>query len=275
MPSYLDTLGIKLQSGRNFNAGDTLTSTPVAMINASMARALFPNEDPIGRRLRNPDPKNPVSYEIVGVLPDVGFAVGVVPSQSPYQVWRPLAQETWNYVSVAVRGQKPELLGESLRQTIIALDPNLAIQQFGIISEVTKMVTASAAMLGTVLAWGAGLGVFLAALGLYGVIARVVAQRTAEIGVRIALGAQGTDVVWLILRSGLKLTLIGSVLGLLGSAALSWGMSRISPTPAGQESMAPTLAAATVLLLVIGLLACWLPARRASKVDPMVALRAE
>jgi predicted permease len=274
-PSYLATLGLRLQSGRNFNDADTLTSVPVAIINASMARALFPGENAVGHRIGSPDPKNPAWFEIVGVVPDIRFAVGVVPgsSSTPFQVLRPLAQETWNYVSVAVRSRTPGAQLQPLRQTIAALDPNLVLQQFGTIADVTKIVTGGASMLSTVLVSFALLGLFLAALGLYGVIARVVVQRTPEIGVRVALGAQSRDVVWLILRTGLRLTLIGSALGLLGAAALGWGLGKAMSVKSASDPL--LFAGVTAVLVVIGLVACWLPARRAAKVDPMVALRAE
>jgi len=273
MPSWLPTLGITLQSGRNFTANDRLNSLPVVIINASMARALFPHENPIGHRLGSTDPKNPGWAEIVGVVPDIGFAVSAVPQTTPFQVLRPLAQEPWNYVSVAVRTRTPDALTEPLRQAIAALDPNLVPQQLGPMKEVTKMVTGSTHMMTTILICFALLGLFLAALGLYGVIARVVVQRTPEIGVRVALGAQSMDVMWLVLRMGLRLTAIGTGLGLLGAVLIGWGLSKVMPNTSVSESLLNTAVAA--ILVPVGLLACWLPARRAAKVDPMVALRAE
>ena len=273
MPSWLPTLGMKVSSGRNFTANDRLGSVPVVIINASMARALFPNADPIGHRLGSTDPKNPAWAEIVGVVPDIGFAVGAVPKTTPFQVLRPLAQETWNYVTVAVRTRTPDALTEPLRQAIAALDPNLVPQQLGSMKEVTKLVTASADMMTTILVCFALLGLFLAALGLYGVIARVVVQRTPEIGVRVALGAQSNDVVWLVLRTGLRLTLLGTGIGLFGAVLIGWGLSQVLPNSSTLETLLN--AAVAAILIPVGLLACWLPARRAARVDPMVALRAE
>jgi putative ABC transport system permease protein len=272
-PSYLPTLAIPVQAGRNFAETDNLKSVRVAIINASMARTLFPGQDAVGHRLGSPDPKNPGWLEIVGVVPDVGMAVGVVPKTTSFQVYIPLAQETWNYVTVAVSSQNPEALTQPMRQAIAALDPNLAIQQFGTIKEATKMVTAGADMLSTVLVCFALLGLFLAAIGLYGVIAHLVAQRTIEIGVRVALGAQARDVLWLILRTGLRLTLIGTVVGLLGAIAMGYGVAALLQQPAKHDPL--VFGAVSSLLVLVGLVACWLPARRASKVDPMVALRAE
>ncbi len=272
-PSYLPTLGITLQAGRNFTEADKLGAGPVAIINASLAQALFPNGDAIGHRIGNPDPKNPGWLEIVGVVPDVGLAVGVVPVATKFLILKPLAQETWNYVTVAVRSDQPALLGESMRQAIAALDPDLVLQQFGTMAQVTQIATGGFSMISQVLVCFAGLGLFLAAIGLYGVIARIVVQRTAEIGVRIALGAQAKDVVWMIVRSGLRLTFIGAGLGLLGAVGFFSLLGRALPTPPPSDPM--IFAFVTAIMVGVGLLACLLPARRAAKVDPMVALRTE
>jgi putative ABC transport system permease protein len=272
-PSFLSTLQIKLQSGRNFTEADNPSSLQVAMINASMARTLFPNENPIGRRIGSPDPKQPGWFEIVGVVPDIGFVIGGVPSMSPFQVLRPLAQDPWNYVTVAIRTAAPEAFTESMRQTIASLDPDLALQQFGTIKQVGKVVTGMMSMVNSLLISFALLGLFLAALGIYGVVAHLVVQRTPEIGVRVALGAQTHNVVWLILRSGLRLTLWGTGLGLLGSFGLGLLLTRALPTVKVDDPW--LLGVVTLILIAIGLLACWLPARRASRVDPMIALRAQ
>jgi putative ABC transport system permease protein len=160
-----------------------------------------------------------------------------------------------------------------MRQAIAALDPALAPQQSGTIREVTKIVTGTATMMTNVLISFACLGLFLAAIGLYGVIARVVAQRTAEIGVRVALGAQSRDIVWLIVRSGLSMTLLGTAVGVAGATALGWVLSQKVPGAAGNEPIVYVGIAA--ILVGVGLLACFLPARRATQVDPMTALRAE
>ncbi len=272
-PSYLATLGISLQAGRNFNAADTLNSVPVAIINASLAQTLFPGEDAVGRRIGNPDPSNPGWLEIVGVVPDVERSVGAVPSTSRFLVLRPLAQEPWTYVAVAVRTSNPAALVEPMRQTLAALDSDLAPQQFGPIHEVTKLVTGSARLLSTVLVSFAALGLFLAALGIYGVIARIVVRRTPEIGVRIALGARTRDVVGMILFSGLRMIILGSAIGLAGAFGLGWVLQKLSPNAAASDPL--LVVAVTALLIAVGLVACWLPARRAARIDPISALRSE
>jgi predicted lysophospholipase L1 biosynthesis ABC-type transport system permease subunit len=245
----------------------------VAIINASLAHTLFPNENPIGRRVGSPETKNPGWCELVGVVPDVGYAIGVVPATTKFLLLRPLAQETWNYATVAIRSSSPEMLVEPLRQTIAAMDPDLAIQQLGTIKQVTRLVTSFASMATTVLVCFALLGLFLASLGIYGVIARIVVRRTPEIGVRVALGAQSSDIVRMILFSGLRMALLGTAIGLVGAIGLGWVLRRLIANSQPAEPM--LFVAVTLILIAVGLLACWLPARRATKVDPLTALRAE
>jgi putative ABC transport system permease protein len=273
MPSYLPTLGLKVQSGRNFTAADDAKAVRVAIINASLAQALFPNEDPIGRRIGHPDPRNPNWLEIVGVVSDHKYAIGAVPARTSHLLLVPLAQETWNYVTVALRSQHPALLVEPLRQTIATLDSELAPQQLGTIKDATRLITGSVTMMTTVLTGFALLGLFLAAIGIYGVVARTVVRRTPEIGLRMALGAQTGDVVRMVLFSGLKMALIGTGFGLIGSLALGFTLQALVSDTSGPNWLVTALVVAT--LTAVALVACWLPARRAAKVDPMVPLRAE
>jgi predicted permease len=272
-PSYLDTLEIKLIAGRNFTAADTFTSAPVAIVNASLARALFPDGNAVGQRISVADPQKPVWAEIVGIMPDIKMALAGLVDPIPFQVLRPLAQEPWNYVTVAVRSDRPEILIQPMGQAIAALDPNLAVQELDTVEQAIARAFGGFSMIKTVLICFAGLGLFLAALGLYGVIARLVAQRTPEIGIRMALGAQRSDVTWLILGSGLRLITYGAAIGVVGSIGLYFILSRSSQAP--DINVPAVFAVITAILLLVGLVACWLPARRASKVDPLVALRAE
>ena len=272
-PSYLETLQVKLIAGRNFTAADSFTAAPVAIINASLARALFPNGNALGQHVSVSDPKNPVWAEVVGIMPDFKMALSGLVGPLPFQVLRPLAQEPWNYVTVAVRSDRPELLVEPMGRVIASLDPNLAVQQLDTVDHALTLATGSMRMIKTVLICFAGLGLFLAALGIYSVIARLVVQRTPEIGIRMALGADGRDIVWLILGSGLRLILYGTVIGIVGAVGLYFLLSRWSQAPA--INVPAVFAVITTLLILVGLIACWLPARRATKVDPLIALRAE
>jgi putative ABC transport system permease protein len=272
-PSYLDTLQIKLISGRNFTAADTFTSPPVAIINASLARTLFPDGKAVGQHISVHNPQNPVWAEIVGIMPDFKMAPAGLADPIPFQVLRPLAQEPWNYVTVAMRSDRPELLIQSMHQAIADLDPNLAVQRIETFDHAIARAFGSMSMIKTVLIAFAGLGLFLAALGLYGVIARLVAQRTPEIGIRMALGAQRHDVTWLILGAGLRLISYGAAIGIVGSIGLYFILRRWSNVPS--LNLPAVFAVITAILLLVGVVACWLPARRAARVDPILALRAE
>jgi predicted permease len=272
-PSYLDTLKIKLRSGRNFTQADNATASPVVIINESMARTLFPNESPLGRRIGSLDASNRGWAEIVGVMPDIGMAVNILAPTTQFQVFKPLAQETWNYAGFGIRAQAPSSLIDSVRRTIQALDPELAVQQLNTLEEQVRLFSSGLGMINTVLIAFAILGLFLASLGLYGVIARLVVQRTPEIGVRVALGAQERDVVWLILSTGLRLTAIGTAIGLVASVGLVLTIGSFMPDMPVRDWRA--ISAVTLLLFTIALVACWFPSRRAARVDPLVALRAD
>jgi len=274
-PTYLDALDIRLISGRNFTDADRPTSTPVAIINESMARTLFPNESPLGHRMSGLKVDSHGWVEIVGVIPDQQFAVAVGAPATPFQVFIPLAQETWNYVTVVVKAEHPEKFADSMRLAVGGLDPDIPVQQLGTVGQLISTFS-GLGMISTVLVSFALLGLFLSALGLYGVIARLVVLRTPEIGVRLALGAQPWDAVWLVLGMGVRLMAAGTALGLLGSWLLSLVLRHIMPSAAASHGNAAVLiVGVTSVLFVVALLACWLPARRAARVDPMVALRAE
>ena len=137
------------------------------------------------------------------------------------------------------------------------------------------MITGSVSMFSTVLICFALLGLFLAAIGLYGVISHLVARRTMEIGVRLALGAQSRDVLWMVLRTGLRLTVIGTTIGVLGAAAFGAVIASLTKQAPSNDSNTLLFGGVAIVLVLVGLVACWLPARRATKVNPMVALRAE
>jgi predicted permease len=272
-PSYLDTLQVKLINGRNFTRADTFTSTPVVIVNASLARTLFPNGEAIGQHITVSDPAKPVWAEVIGIMPDIKMALAGFVSPTPFQVVRPLAQEPWNYVTVAVQSDHPGSLVDPMRRAIAALDPNLAVQQLDTIDHAIAQATNGLSLIKTVLICFAGLGLFLAALGLYGVIARLVIQRTPEIGIRMALGAQGRDVIWLILGTGVRLIGYGAAIGIVASIGLYFVLRHVSP-PASINVPA-VFAIITSILLIVGLIACWLPARRATRINPIAALRAE
>jgi predicted permease len=272
-PTFLDVLKIDLRSGRNFTEADRLGAAPVVMINQSMAQALFPGETPIGRRLLLPNSATRDTMEIVGVFSDVGLAANPTPPATSFQVFTPFAQECWNYATVAVRSSRPEALIEPMRQTIFELDPNLSPQMLNTVDNLVKIFLRGMQLMTTILTGFGALGLLLASLGLYGVIARLVVQRTPEIGVRLALGAQGRDVLWLVQGSGLRLTLIGAAIGFGLSFLVGLGLNAMTGNDQGVDFL--TLAVVTVILVGVAQIASYLPARRAMKISPLEALRAE
>jgi putative ABC transport system permease protein len=189
----------------------------------------------------------------------------------PFQVFQPLAQEPWNYVAVMVRASRP--MTEPLRQAVSTLDPNIPVQMLNTADELAKTGVRGMELITKIFFTFSLLGLFLAALGLYGVIMRLVMQRTAEIGVRLALGAQWRDILTLIMGLGFRLALLGAGLGLLGSMAISVALSAAFTGKPGLDYV--VLPVTTVLLVVVALVACYLPARRATRIDPITALRAE
>jgi predicted permease len=274
--SYFDTVGTRLLRGRVFDATDTITSSPVVIINDTMARAHFPGQDALGHRLGMVGNTPAISWaEIVGIVEDV-HAQGVQPSAISYQVYKPFNQEAWQYVTISVRASDPAkvpALLEPIRRTITALDPdqplkNLMPSPLRIKRNVTVWQT-----INQLLILFAGLGLLLAALGIYGVTTRLVAQRTAEIGLRIALGAQVRDIVRLVLGGGLRTTLVGAALGLGGALLLSHFLTLKLPVFGGNGLL--PIATAAMLLIVVATFACWFPARHATKINPIEALRAE
>jgi predicted permease len=272
-PGFLETLGVKILSGRDFAPTDKFKSPSVVIINESMAKALFPHDNPIGKRIGNLDPNFRAWAEIVGVMPDTRLGAGVISQSTQYVVFCPLAQQTWNYATIAVRSDKPEALAEPMRRAIEELDPNIPLQMLSTTDKVIAIGTGGMELITELLVGFAALGLFLAALGVYGVIARLVSLRTPEIGVRLALGAQLNDVLWLMFSSGIRLVLWGAAVGLLGAFGVSRLMQSIAPGMPGGNL--PVTAAVMAILVAVAAVACYLPARRATKIDPVVALREE
>ena len=272
-PDYFATLGIRLIEGRLFPADLQARDPRVIIINEALARWLWPGRSPLGRRLGSMDSGQPYWAEVIGVVRDVDTAASTREPSTPFQIYKPLVHEPWGYVYVAVRGAAPAALGEPVRRAITEVDPDLAATQVGTVRQLAGQQQHNLVLAAQTLAWFAFLGLLLAAVGLYGVISHVVAQRTGEFGVRLALGAQPRDVLALVLWQGLRLTLFGLGLGGFGALALVRLLNSLLPRVAGPDPLA--LAAVALLLFVTAALASWLPARRATRVDPLVALRAE
>jgi len=273
-PHYFETVGTRLLSGRAFDERDALTSPRVFIINEAMAHGLFGNESPLGRRIAQAGGTTVEWGEIIGVVADVQ-SVFLERLTVTYQVYQPMAQEPRPGSELAVRtaGIAPSTLVDGIRTTVAALDPDLPVRKLQPAATTIAQVNYQQGVLGSVLSGLAVLGLGLASLGVYGVIARTVAQRAGEFGIRLALGAQAVDITRMVLASGAKLALIGSALGLLGA----FGISRLlaAAFPGMQTSSVPVLIGATFLLIAIAQFACYMPARYASRISPAETLRAE
>ncbi|MBN9694133.1 MAG: FtsX-like permease family protein [Verrucomicrobia bacterium] len=270
-PGYFDAMGIALVAGRTFTEAD-LTGPIRTVINESMAARLWPGESALGKRIAHPVDKE--WQEIIGVVRDVKFASNLRNSGGGYQTYRLLAREPNDQFSVLLRsGVPPATLSDALRLAVAELDPELPVNGIRPAVQVIEQDLARYALTGWMLAGFGGLGLVLAIVGIYGVISGFVAQRKSEIGIRMALGAQRRDVLRLVLGQGFRLAVLGIAIGLVGT----WWISRlwaslVPALPASEPLIAGILA---ILLLTTALLACWFPARRAARVDPMVALRTQ
>jgi putative ABC transport system permease protein len=274
-PHYFETVGTRLLSGRAFNAGDTPDSPKVFIINQAMARGLFGDESPIGQRIARAGGQTLDWGEIVGVVGDVQSVYPNPIVVTTYQLYQPMAQEPLSSNEIAVRtaGIAPSTLVAEIRATMMSLDPDLPVRKLQPAEARIARANYQMGVLGTILSALAVLGLGLASLGVYGVIARTVAQRTGEFGIRLALGAQAGDITRMVLTSGAKLALLGSAIGLLGA----FGVSRLITMafPSIQTSSVSVLIGATVFLLAIAQIAGYIPARYASRINLTEALRAE
>jgi len=271
--NYFEAMGIRLVKGRGFSSSDTADSSHVAVINETLAARIWPGEDPIGKRLKQgfPEDQNPWR-EVIGVVANVkmfGAEFG-----TPRQIYLPLAQESLPSISLVVRtAGEPSGAVAAVEQTIRAIEKDLPVYAIRSMDQLLGNSLAQRRLMLVLLASFAALALLLAAVGIYGVIAYSVRQRTHELGVRMALGAQRRDVLKLILTQGLKLALLGDGLGLLAAFALTRWMESLLFGVRPTDPL--TFSVIAIALLLVALLACYLPARRATKVDPLTALRHE
>jgi predicted permease len=277
-PGQFSTVGMRLISGRDFLDSDRPNSRQVAIINETMARVLWPGESAIGKRVREVDPVHENWLEVVGVVGDVHPTLELFRSlDTPFQIYLPLNQtESHNvhWLSLAIRSSAPQAtVAAALRTAVQEIDPDQPVYSIISAREAMENVTRGLTLVSQILEVFALIGLALSSVGIYGVVANVVAQRTTEIGIRMALGAQEKDVLWMVLGQGMRLALIGTAIGL----ACSWGLVRLLnsmlPLIHGSDPVAMTVVA--TLLVAVALLACWLPARRATLVNPVVALRGD
>ncbi|ACB75178.1 ABC transporter permease [Opitutus terrae] len=260
-PGFLDTMGLHLLRGRFIDNTDRLGSRPVVVINETMARTLFSGEEAVGHRLAQAGGDKPVWAEIVGVVEDTR-ALDMAPSPVRFQVYKPFAHEAWQFVTIAVRVADPAksaALLEPIRQTVAALDPDQPVLRLMTVPQRIESNFKVWETIDRLLMVFAGLGLLLAALGIYGVVTRVVTQRTPEIGIRLALGAQIRDIVGLVLGGGVRLAFAGTLLGSIGAACLLQFTSQALPAFGRVEPVTIVLSAVALVSLPCSP-ACFRPA---------------
>lgn len=277
-PGFFSTIGMRIIGGRDFTSADRAGAPLVAVINETMAKALWPGEDPIGKRYGSPDPAHRNWTQVVGVVNDVKNTLDFVRTpDTRFVAYTPFAQADTGHIHwflVTVRSDAPEPdISAGLRSAVQELDPDQPVYGIESAREAMEQITNSLSMVSGMLAAFAFIGLVLSGVGIYGVISNLVAQRTSEIGIRMALGAQTGDVLWLVLAQGVRLAAAGTSIGL----ACAFGLVRllnasIPGIPGGDPAAIVGIA---VLMASVALFACWLPARRATRVDPISALRME
>jgi len=278
-PTYFQTMGIELLKGRLFTAGDTPNTPMVVIIDEVLAQRYFPNEEPLGQRLK-PSADAP-SWEIVGIVrhaePSSLDAQGPAPAQFYLNFDQIPVERLPGYVrrlNLLTRTEvEPLSLTAAVRAQVAALNKDQAVFNARTMEQAVERSVGPRRFSMLLLTVFAVVALALASLGIYGLMSYAVAQRTREIGVRMALGAQASDVLKLVVREVMKLALVGVTLGLVASLALTRTMKNLLFGVSANDPA--TFSAIALLLTLVALLACWIPARRATKVDPLVALRCE
>ena len=273
-PTYLKTLGMPLLRGRFLEETDRANAEPVVVINAALANRHFPGEDPVGRRIAfNRQPTETTTWwRIVGVIGDQHQSgVGEAPrTEVYYTYWQ---NATSSLVVVIHSSQPTAEVVAGLRDVVRTLDPDIPLAQVRTLSEIYAVSLRSERFLLVLIALFAGLALLLAALGIYGVASQAARRRTQEIGLRVALGARRSDVARLILGQSLRLVVAGVLLGVAGGLAVTRVMTSVLYDVPPDDPI--TFAAVPLVLAAVALIATWLPARSATRVDPLVALRTD
>jgi putative ABC transport system permease protein len=269
---YFNAMGIPLLRGRNFTDLENNEARHVVLISEAMVRQHFPGEDPIGKRISVEMFDKPTPTEIVGVVGDVRYD-SLVDQPEP-TVYFPHPELTYAFMTLVIRTNgDPSPLAPAVQRELREIDRDQPMSDVRTMNQVMADTVARARFNTLLLALFAGLATLLAAVGIFGVMNYSLTLRTREIGLRMALGAQHRAVLMLMLKQGLRLTLIGTAIGLAGALALTRLMSSLL---FGVDAADPaTFAVIVPLLIVVSLIACYLPARRATRIDPLIALRSE
>jgi predicted permease len=267
-PDYFRVMGIPLEQGRVFNKRDTADSSGVVIVNQTLARQFWPNVNPIGQMAKSGDRW----LQVVGIVGDVRHSG--LDKNAGREMYLPLPQFPFSFMDLVVRSRVlPEVLAPAIRQAVWSVDPNQPVEHFRTLQQVVDTALSPRRFSTWLLIAFATSALLLAAVGTYGVMAYSVAQRTHEIGIRLALGAQRRDVLWLVVGKGALLALMGVAIGIAGAFGLARFLSGLLFEVKSNDII--SFLFVSLLLIAVALLACYIPARRASRADPMVALRYE
>lgn len=270
---YFATLGIPLREGRLFPAELKAENPPLVVINESMARHFWPDRSAIGRRVGERVGDQVIWREVIGVVADTSFALELSPPPTRFHIYKPMVNEPWGYMFLLARHRSPATLKNELRRAVADVDADVAVQDMYTIPEAMARFGNNLRVINNTVAGFALLGLLLAGIGLYGVISNLVAQRTNEFGIRLALGAQPRAVQTLVLRLGLWLSLLGLVVGSVLAFALNRALRSSLPGMTANDPL--TIGGVALLLFAVTLFACWLPALRATRINPLDALRGD
>lgn len=270
---YFQAMGVRLKEGRTFNASDTAGHPKVVIVNESVARNFWPGESPIGKRISSTGPDKEF-FEIVGVVNDIAFPGSLREPYTRFEAFVPVTQTAPSFFTLILRTSlSAEATGNNLRAAIAGLDPELPVYRIRTARAAVDQGLGSISLLGSLLGAFAAIGLILSLIGIYGVVSYTVVQRTGELGIRMALGAQARDVLWLVLGKGVVLVVSGALLGAAGGYGVSKLLISLIPSLPTRDPLILPLAA--LGLVAVALIACYIPARRATRVDPLVALKSE
>jgi putative ABC transport system permease protein len=270
MPNYFETIGIPFIKGRLFNNQDQVNTPSVLIINETMARKFWPSQDPLGKQVKFVE--DGTTGTVIGVVGDAKHFW--LEEESRPQLYAAYSQQPGIFATVVMRTSvEPLSLAETVRQAIWKVDSDQPMWKIRTVEFLVNRSVADRKFLLALMGIFAALALLLTMIGLYGVISYLINQRTQEIGIRMALGAQAGDILRMVLKQGMSMVLIGVGIGLLGAIALTRVMSSLLFGVTAKDPM--TFAAVATLLAVVAFVACYIPARRATKVDPLIALRYE
>jgi putative ABC transport system permease protein len=270
--AYFGSIGIPVLRGRHFNEAENAQPRHVVIVSDAFARKFFPGEDPVGKRIDVHMFDKPNPTEIVGVVGDVRYD-SLTDAAEP-TVYFPLPELTYSFMTLVVRADgDPASLAPAVRREISSIDPDQPVSDVRTMTQVMADTVGRARFSTLLFGLFAGLATLLSAVGIFGVMNYSVTLRTRELGLRMALGAQPSRVLMLVLRQGLLLTLVGVAVGLAGALAITRVMSSLLFGVSAADPL--TFAAIVPLLTIVSLVACYIPARRATRIDPLVALRYE